>query len=145
MDGQFLPSCQTSGRMYIVQYRCFNYDVKSVTQPDTLPLLGNNYRFQMTETGLAEQFKPLTGRGMHRFFWKFQREELKARQSNYTKFNPPLFSLVSTFNWVFFDVRKFRFFLWVADNMQTCYGELWLPASFMAGSHCCWLAESQFN
>ncbi len=28
-----------------VQYRCFNYvdDVKSVSQPDTMPILGNNY------------------------------------------------------------------------------------------------------
>ncbi len=28
-----------------VQYRCFNevYDLKKVMQPDTIPLLGNNY------------------------------------------------------------------------------------------------------
>ncbi len=33
-----------------VQYRCCNYvyDVRSVSQPDTMPVLGNNYWFQMT-------------------------------------------------------------------------------------------------
>ncbi len=33
-----------------VKYRCFNKvnDVKSVSQPDTMPTLGYNYLFQMT-------------------------------------------------------------------------------------------------
>ncbi len=41
-----------------VQYRCFNeeYDVKSVSQPDTIALFGNNYSLQIIETGFAEQF-----------------------------------------------------------------------------------------
>ncbi len=41
-----------------VQYRCFNYvyDVKSVSQPDTMPILENNYCLQIVETGFAEQF-----------------------------------------------------------------------------------------
>jgi hypothetical protein len=41
-----------------VQYICFKKvcDVKSVTQPDTVPLLENNYWIQMTEIGFAEQF-----------------------------------------------------------------------------------------
>jgi hypothetical protein len=41
-----------------LQYRCFNegYYVKSVSQPNTMPLFGNSYWFQMTETGFAEQF-----------------------------------------------------------------------------------------
>ncbi len=41
-----------------VQYRCFNlvYDVKSVSQPYTIVLLGNNYSLQIIETGFAEQF-----------------------------------------------------------------------------------------
>jgi hypothetical protein len=39
-----------------VQYRCFIkvYDEKSMSQPDTLPLFGNNFLLQMTETGFAE-------------------------------------------------------------------------------------------
>ncbi len=37
-----------------VQYRCFN--VKSVSQPDTMPILENNYCLQIIETGFAEQF-----------------------------------------------------------------------------------------
>jgi hypothetical protein len=41
-----------------VQYHCFNevYDVKSVSQPDTLALLGTNYSLQIIKTGFAEQF-----------------------------------------------------------------------------------------
>ncbi len=41
-----------------VQYRCFNqvYDVKSVSQPDTMPILENNSCLQIVETGFAEQF-----------------------------------------------------------------------------------------
>ena len=32
------------------------YDVKSTSQPDSITLLGNNYRLQIIETGFAEQF-----------------------------------------------------------------------------------------
>ncbi len=41
-----------------VQYRCFKkvYDVKSVSQPDTIALLGNNCSLHIVETGFAEQF-----------------------------------------------------------------------------------------
>jgi hypothetical protein len=41
-----------------VQYRCFNqlYDVKRVSQPVTIALLGKNYSLQMIETGFTEQF-----------------------------------------------------------------------------------------
>jgi hypothetical protein len=55
---RFLPSSQMSGRMYIVQYRYFNkvYDVKSVSQPDTMPILGYTYCLQIIETGFGEQF-----------------------------------------------------------------------------------------
>jgi hypothetical protein len=39
-----------------VQNLCFNllYDVKSVLQPDTMPILENNYCLQMIEKGFAE-------------------------------------------------------------------------------------------
>jgi hypothetical protein len=39
-----------------VQYRCFNevYDVKSVSQPDTMPLFESNKCLQIRETGFAE-------------------------------------------------------------------------------------------
>jgi hypothetical protein len=41
-----------------VQYCCFNlvHDVKSVSQPDTKALLGNNYSLQIIETLFEEQF-----------------------------------------------------------------------------------------
>jgi hypothetical protein len=40
------------------QYRCFNlvYDVKSVPQPGTMPILENNYCLQIIETGFEKQF-----------------------------------------------------------------------------------------
>jgi hypothetical protein len=40
-----------------VQYCCFNqvYDMKSVSQPDTIALVGNNYSLQVIETGFAKQ------------------------------------------------------------------------------------------
>jgi hypothetical protein len=40
-----------------VQYRCFKqvYYVNSVSQPDIMPILENNYCLQMIETGFAEQ------------------------------------------------------------------------------------------
>jgi hypothetical protein len=39
------------------------FDVKSVSQPDTMPLFVNNYWFQITETGFAEWFKASRGIG----------------------------------------------------------------------------------
>ncbi len=41
-----------------VQYRCCKkvFFVKTVSQPDTMPILGYNYCLQMIETGFAEQF-----------------------------------------------------------------------------------------
>jgi hypothetical protein len=44
--------------------------------------------FKWQTQGSLGSFRPLTGWGLHRFFWNFQREELKARPN--TKFNPPL-------------------------------------------------------
>ncbi len=32
------------------------YGVKSVSQPDTMPIMGYNYCLQIIETGFAEQF-----------------------------------------------------------------------------------------
>ncbi len=39
-----------------LQYRCFNavYDMKSVSLPDTMPILENNYRLEIIEKGFAE-------------------------------------------------------------------------------------------
>jgi hypothetical protein len=49
--------------------------------------------------GSQSSSRPLTGRGLHRFFFENFRENiLKGDLSNYITLNPPLFSLVSTFN-----------------------------------------------
>jgi hypothetical protein len=69
-----------------------------VSQPDTSPILENNYCLQIVETGFAEQFYvsyrmgPCTNLCDH-----FREISLKRDLSNDTTVNPPLFSLVNTF------------------------------------------------
>jgi hypothetical protein len=77
-----------------VQYRCFKqvYNVKSASQPDTMPILENNYCLQMIETGFAEHDGACTN-----LFENFSQHSLKRDLSNDTTVNPPLFSLVNTF------------------------------------------------
>ncbi len=70
-------------------------------QPDTI------IDFKWQKKDLLSSLKPLTGWGLQKFFWKFQREELNRDQWNDTKFNPPLFALVITFkNWIFYKSVK---------------------------------------
>jgi len=59
MESRSLPTSQISGRMYIVQYRCFSlvYDVKSMSQPlhfavTWKQVLNSNKK----ETGFADLF-----------------------------------------------------------------------------------------
>ncbi len=82
-----------------VSIKCM-YDVNSVTQPSSpVPLLGkqlfisndrNRVRWAVWE--LAQE------RVCTDSFENFSVNSLKRDQSNNTKFNPPLFSLVNTFN-----------------------------------------------
>ncbi len=76
------------------------YDVKSVPQPDTIALMGNNYSLQIKETGFAEQFyaSHRMGGDCTNLFENFSENSLKGDLSNDTTHNPPLFSLVNTFN-----------------------------------------------
>ncbi len=53
--------------------------MKRATQPDTVPLLGNNNWFQMTETGFTMPFLRSPKWGLHWFVWKSQREQIKGR------------------------------------------------------------------
>ncbi len=73
------------------------YDVKSVSQPDTVALLGNNYNLQMIETGFAEQFYASHRMGLQQLCENFRENSLKRDLSNDTTVNPPLFSMVNTF------------------------------------------------
>ncbi len=66
------------------------YDVKSLSQPDTMPLFENNYRFQMTETGFAEYFRAQDGDCID-LFENFSENSLKEDLSNDTTLTPPLF------------------------------------------------------
>jgi hypothetical protein len=43
LESRFLPSSQISGVMYNTIVSIEFYDVKSVSQPDTMPLFVNNY------------------------------------------------------------------------------------------------------
>jgi hypothetical protein len=56
MVSRFLPSSQISGRMYNTMVQLSVYDVKSVSQPDTMPILENNYCLQIIGNWVAEQF-----------------------------------------------------------------------------------------
>ncbi len=74
--------------------------MKSVSQPDTVALLGDNYSLQIIETGFAEQFyaSHKMGPALTNLFENFSENSLKGDLSNDTTDKPPLFSLVNTFN-----------------------------------------------
>ncbi len=48
--------------------------------------------FKWQKQGSLRSFRPLTGWGLHKFFWKFQREELKARPIKWYQILTHLFS-----------------------------------------------------
>jgi hypothetical protein len=52
----FLPSSLLSAKMYNTDVSVKGYYVSTVSQPDTMQLLGNSNCFQMTKTGFAEWF-----------------------------------------------------------------------------------------
>ncbi len=82
-----------------VQYRCFNlvYDVKSVSQPDTMLLFAEILissdinRVRWVVLGFSEDGACTD------LFENVSVSSLKRDLSNATTFNPPLFSLVNTF------------------------------------------------
>ncbi len=78
MESRFLASF-IGVYITVVSVKCLMW--KSVSQPDIDAVFGNNYWFQITETPSLSIFWQLTGWGLHRFCWKFQREhlQLKAR------------------------------------------------------------------
>ncbi len=75
-------------------------------QRDAVSLLGKYYCFQWQKQVSLSSYRPTTGRGLHRFVWKSQREWLKGRPIECYHFNPPLFSLVNTFKLVMLKVFK---------------------------------------
>ncbi len=68
------------GGCTIPLFRVYDYDMKSLSPPDTIALLGNNYSLQIGETGFcgavffASHRMPLTN-----LFLKFPQVQLKAR------------------------------------------------------------------
>ena len=82
---------ETSGRMY--KKVC---DVKSVTHPNTVPLLENNYCVQMIEAGFAVLGLSQDG-ACTDLFQNLSVNSLKGDLSNATTFKLPLFSLDNTF------------------------------------------------
>jgi hypothetical protein len=67
-------------------------------QPDTIALLGINYCLQIIETGFAEWFYASQDEACTDSFENFRENSLKGDLSNDITLNPPLFSLVNTFN-----------------------------------------------
>ncbi len=77
------------------------YDVKSESQQDTIALLGINFCLQIIETGFAEWFSASPTMGPAHCtdsFENFREISFKGDPSNDITLNPPLFSLVNTFN-----------------------------------------------
>jgi hypothetical protein len=82
------------------EYRCFNevYDMKSVSQPDTMPrywktLFANNRnRVRGAVLGVSQDG------ACANLFKNFHENSLKRDLSNDATVNPPLFSLINTFN-----------------------------------------------
>ncbi len=73
--------------------------MKSVSQPDTIALLGINNSLQIIETGVRCVVLSLSQDGACTdSFENFRDNSLKGGQSNDITLNPPLFSLVNTFN-----------------------------------------------
>ncbi len=75
--------------------------MKSAPQPDTIALLGINYCLQIIETGFAEWFYASHRKGPAQCTYSlenFRENSLKGDISNDITLNPPLFSLVNTFN-----------------------------------------------
>ncbi len=79
-----------------VQYCCFNpvYDVKSVSLPETKPILENYYRLQIIEKGVAEQFLGLSQNEASPNLY-IREISLKRELSNDITIIQPLFSLVT--------------------------------------------------
>jgi hypothetical protein len=75
------------------------YDVKSVSQPDTIALLGINNCLQIIETGVRCVVLCLSQDGAcTESFENLRDNSLKGGLSNDVTLNPPLLSLVNTFN-----------------------------------------------
>jgi hypothetical protein len=75
------------------------YNVKNLSQPDTIALSGNNYSLQIIEKGFAEKFyaSHRMGPAPCNLFENFREYSLKQDLSNNTTGNPLLFSLINTF------------------------------------------------
>jgi hypothetical protein len=74
------------------------YNVKIVTTLDSDAVFANNYHIQIIEIGFAEYFLASHRMGVDsNLFENLSGNSLKRDLSNNTTFNPPLFSLVSTF------------------------------------------------
>jgi hypothetical protein len=98
MVGRFLPSSQISGRRMYNTVVSINCMMRKVCCSPTL------YRyweaiivFKWHKQDLRSIYIPLTGWGLHKFVWKFPREQHKARLIENITENSSLFSLVNTF------------------------------------------------
>ncbi len=71
-------------------------DVKSVSQPVTIALLGNNYSLQIIETGFTEQFYASHKMGQGPVYLKISASTAQSKTYRITD-NPSLFSLPLSF------------------------------------------------
>ncbi len=98
MESRFLPSSQISGRMYntVVSINCMMWKV--CRRPTLFRYLQTIIDFKWQKQDSLSSFRPLTGWGLHRFVWKFQREQLKGKHLEWY-FSQPTSYLIGQYLW----------------------------------------------
>ncbi len=88
------------GKEPIAIFAIFELTTWHASFPDFFhKVIGSNYCLQMIQTGFVEQFYASHRMGpAPNLFENFSENNLKGDLSNDTTDNPPLFSLVNTFN-----------------------------------------------
>ncbi len=103
METRFLPSSQTTGRMYNTDvYLSLRCEKSAAARHNSvIALLGINYCLQKIETGFAEWFYASHSMGPAQILLKIS-TRIGEDLSNDITLNPPLFSFVNTLKvWVF--------------------------------------------
>ncbi len=135
MKSQFLLSSQISGRMYntVVSIKCIMWEV--CRSPTLCRYWETIIDFKWHQQGSLSSFRPFTGWACTDSFENLSETSLKGYQSNDTKFNPPLFSLINI-PLIFVGVVKWMFCLFSGLGAMGCVaGGRRVPAELLTSGH----------